>query len=846
MSRFLIILFFIASIIQSGLAQNTKKGVIKISEVTTKSDTAPKEKSAKSEGPKPYKSVIDSTAISQQGLFTVHRMKEKWYFEISDSLFNTPLMAVTRYSKTAAGGGIYGGEEVKRLMLHWERGPANKLFMRGNTIVVNSPDSSKPIFQSVQNSNSDPIIASFEIKAIKTTDKSKSYVIDVTEYFNGDEQSFGLGSVRKQMLKLKGIQKDASFINRISAYPINVEIRTTKTYDIVPITITTTPSPSPGNYLPSGRDVGFVTMELNTSFILLPKKPMQKRMFDNRVGYFANQLSLFGDESQKADKETFVVRWRLEPKNEADRQRQLGGALIEPAKQIVFYIDPATPVKWRKYLIDGVNDWNVAFEVAGWKNAIKGANWPVNDSTMSLEDARFSVIRYFAADIQNAYGPNVNDPRSGEIIESHIGWYHNIMRLLRNWYMIQAGATDPRAGNIAFDDELMGQLIRFVSSHEVGHTLGLRHNMGASSATPVEKLRDKDWVAANGHTSSIMDYARFNYVAQPEDGVTDLYPRIGDYDKWAIKWGYSTLNNNNAEEERSQLNKMTIEAYKNPRLHFGTEISQHDPRYQREDLGDNAMKASAYGIKNLKRILPKLTEWSNETGRSYAELEEVYDALISQYRRYMGHVAKNVGGVYDDPMTSDMSGQPFRQVPKATQREAMSFLNTYAFTPPLWLNDKNILNKIRPEIGVEAINSLQEGVLNDVLSSDKLIRLMEFESKNSYTVDELLTDLEATIIYKEGELNVYKRNLQKIYISKLISMLTPGSGSSTSVNVGSPYGSRRLVVNLNDTDIPSIARGHLGKIRKLTNSLAKKSKIDIEKYHYEDLQMRIYKALKGD
>ena len=846
MLRYLIIIFCILFISQVNFAQRNKKEVVKVVDASAKRDTTPKDKSAKSEGPKPYKTVIDSSAVSQYGLITVHRVKEKWYFEISDSILNRSMMAVTRYSKTAAGGGIYGGEEVKRQMLHWEKGPANKLFIRSNTIVVNSPDSSKPIFQSVLNSNSDPIIASFDIKAIKTSANNKSYVIDVTDYFNGDEQSFGLGSVRKQLLKLKSIQKESSFINRISAYPINIEIRTTKTYDIVPLSISSSPSPSPGNYLPSGIDAGFVTMELNTSIILLPKDVMKKRMFDNRVGYFFNQRGLFDENSQKADKETFVVRWRLEPKNDADKQRQLKGELIEPAKPIVFYIDPATPVKWRKYLIDGVNDWNVAFENAGWKNAIRGENWPVNDTTMSLEDARFSVIRYFAADIQNAYGPNVSDPRSGEILESHIGWYHNIMRLLRNWYMIQAGATDPRAGKIEFDDELMGELIRFVSSHEVGHTLGLRHNMGASSATPVEKLRDKNWVAANGHTSSIMDYARFNYVAQPEDGVTDLYPRIGDYDTWAIKWGYSNINSSSEEDERSQLNKMIIEAYKNPRLHFGTEISQYDPRFQTEDLGDNAMKASAYGIKNLQRILPKLVEWSNKDGQSYAELEEVYDALIGQYRRYMGHVAKNVGGVYDDPMTSDMVGQPFRPVPKATQKEAVSFLNKYAFTAPLWLMDMNIISKIRPESGIEVINSIQESALNTVLSPDKLIRLMEFGNKDGYSVDELLTDLESTIILKGGETNIYDRNLQKIYISKMISLLTPGSQSSIGISVGTPSGRKPLTVNLNDSDVPSIVRGHLTKLRKIASARAIEPRSAVEKYHYDDLQMRIYKALKGD
>jgi len=841
---FIFSLFFIT--VEAGAQKDKKPAKPAAEKVTTKSDSTSKDKKTKPEGPRPYKEVIDSSAFSQWGLMGVHRVKDKWYFEIGDTMLRQPMLAVTRYARTAAGGGIYGGEKVKEQMLHWEKGPGNKIFIRGTTITVNSPDSSKPIFQSVQNSNSYPIMAAFDIKAIRKENNRESYVIDVTDYFNGDEHSFALGAVRKQLMKLKNLQKESSFIDKISAYPINVEIRTTKTYDIVPPVISNTPSNTPGNYLPSGADAGFVTMELNTSLILLPRSPMKKRYFDNRVGYFANQRSLYGEESQKADVETFVVRWRLEPKNTADAERQKKGELIEPAKPIVFYIDPATPVKWRPYLIKGIEDWNAAFETAGWKNAIQGKNWPENDTTMSLEDARFSVIRYFAADIQNAYGPNIHDPRTGEILESHIGWYHNIMRLLRNWYLIQAGATDPRAGSIEFDDALMGELVRFVAAHEVGHTLGLRHNMGASSATPVEKLRDREWVAQNGHTSSIMDYARFNYVAQPEDGVTDLFPRIGDYDKWAIRWGYSVIDAKDDKEEASILNNMIKEAYKDLRLHFGTEISQYDPRFQREDLGDNAMKASAYGIKNLQRILPQLTKWSAQEGKSYAELEEMYDALIGQFRRYTGHVAKNVGGVYDNPMTSDMAGQPFTPVPGATQKEAVDFLNRYVFTAPVWLADQNVISKIRPESGVEAINSIQEGALNDVLSADKLIRLLEFSGTNAYSVGELLNDLEATIIDRQDGSDIYQRNLQKVYISRLIHLLEPGTGTSIGINVGMPYGSKRLNVNLNETDVPSIARGHLENLRKTFKSRSKKGGNDLARYHYQDLHQRIEKALKAD
>lgn len=804
-------------------------------------------KDEKKKSPKDFKDFIDDSAKSQKGMISVYKMAEKWYFEIPDTLLNRDIMAVTRYSKAAAGGGIFGGEEVKRQMLRWEKGQDNNILLRSETVVMASPDSTKPIFQAVKNSNSDPIIGVFDIKALKKGDNEKSSVIDVTDFFNADNQTFSLSPIVKQVHKLASFKKEASYIEKMSAYPINTEIRTVKTFTVVPPAISLSPAPTVGSYLPSGYDAGVVTLELNTSLILLPKTPMRKRIFDNRIGFFANQYAIFGEESQKSDNEIFAVRWRLEPKNVEDAARQKNGELIEPKKPIIYYIDPATPEKWRKALKAGVDDWQVAFEKAGWKNAIRGEYWPEKDTTMSLEDARFSVIRYFAADIQNAYGPNVNDPRSGEIIESHIGWYHNVMRLLRNWYMIQGAAVDPAARKKNFDDELMSQLVRFVSSHEIGHTLGLRHNMGASSATPVEKLRDKAWVEKNGHTSSIMDYARFNYVAQPEDGITNLFPRIGDYDKWAIKWGYSYLPNTSLKEEKAILNNWTKEAYKNPRLHFGTEISPYDPRYQTEDLSDNAMKASEYGIKNLKRIVPNLISWSKEDGESYKELDELYGNVVSQYRRYLGHVIKNVGGIYDTPVTYDMEEEGFTTVPKLTQKEAVSFLNTQLFKTPNWLLDQNILNKIKPETGVEAIKSLQEYTLTSLLAGDRAVRLMETGISNKYyTEDDLFTDLESGIwaeIKSNQPIDVYRRNLQKVYAEKLIDLLKPGKANVQSIPPGVTYGFSTRVVELEKTDLPSIARGHLEILRASIKKAIPLETDKMSKYHLKDVLQRIDLAL---
>jgi hypothetical protein len=801
--------------------------------------------------PKPYKKVIDSTAVTQKGLIDVHQIDNKYLFEIPDSLLGSEMMTITRYSKTPAGGGIFGGEEINRQVVRWEKGLNDNILLRSITYVIMSPDEDKPMAKAVQNSTADPIVGNYDVLAYNKDESGKitGYVVDLSTTFDADVQTFSLDPIKKQLLNIEKFQKDKSFISKISSFPINTEIRSVKTFTTTAPKITTTPTKQIGVNLPSALDAGVITVEINTSMILLPKIPMRKREFDARVGYFANQFGVFKEESQKSETKVFAVRWRLEPKSAEDAQKQKNGELIEPLKPIVYYIDPATPEKWKKYIKQGIDDWQIAFEKAGWKNAIRGEYWPENDPTMSLEDARFSVLRYFAAEIQNAYGPNVHDPRSGEILESHIGWYHNIMSLLRNWYLIQTAAVDPAARSKNFDDKLMGELIRFVSSHEVGHTLGLRHNMGASSATPVEKLRDAAYQDKNGHTSSIMDYARFNYVAQPEDSVTSLFPRIGDYDIWAIKWGYSYFEDTKTEaEEKAYLNEMTKEAYKNRRLWFGSETSPYDPRYQTEDIGDNAMRASEYGIKNLKRILPNLLEWSKEDGESYAELDELYGALTGQFKRYMGHVTKNVGGIYDTPKTYDMTGNQFEVVPKSLQKDAVAFLNTQLFTTPKWLLNQNILSKINPENGVEAIKSMQDATLNSLLAGDRMVRLMETSSisKDNYSVDELMTDLKKGIfseLKNKNSIDIYRRNIQKLYVDKMIELLNPGEASVRAVPVGVTYGFNTRKVNLAQTDLPSISRGQLNSLKTELKLSTDRMTDRISRYHVLDLIYRIEEGL---
>jgi hypothetical protein len=531
--------------------------------------------------------------------------------------------------------------------------------------------------------------------------------------------------------------------------------------------------------------------------------------------------------------------------------------LVEPKKPIVYYIDPATPKQWRKHLILGVNDWQKAFENAGFKNAIIAKEWPENDTTMSMEDARYSVIRYFASSTENAYGPNVHDPRSGQILESHIGWYHNVMKLVHDWYMVQTAAVDPRSRKMKFDDELMGDLIRFVSSHEVGHTLGLYHNMGSSSQTPVEKLRDKAWVEANGHTASIMDYARFNYVAQPEDniGKAGLYPRIGDYDKWAIRWGYGYIAGATEEQEKLTSNKLIIEALKsNPRNWFGTYEAGNasDPRSQSEDLSDNAVVASDYGVKNLQRIIVKLPECTKEEGSLNENINEMYGQVLGQFRRYVGHVTRNIGGVYETFKTDEQNESVYEITPKARQKEALGFLNRQLFQTPKWLIDKSILDKINPPGTPDPVAAAQEGGLASVMSADRLNRMQlcvdRFGADKAYSGLDLLSDLQNDLfseLKSNKAIDSYRRMLQKSYVDKLDDLINPSpipGGLTIIAFPGANNNPYRSGLN-SRSDVYSIARAQLVQLRGQVNTAAASTTDRISKIHLQDLADKIKKAL---
>lgn len=810
------------------------------------------------QNPRPYREVITDKALSKKGMFTVHKVDDRYYFEIPDTLLGREVLAVTRYIKVPAnsgGRGAYGGEIANQQSLVFEKGPSNNVFLRVVTL-VNTADPKDEIYKAVSNSNLNAITAAFPIAALSKD--STGVVIEVTDFFRGDNQVVSINSGVKRNLGLTQIAPERSYIQKIAAFPVNIEVRSVKTFSANPggAGLGILSIPGQGSSVPAASAAGAVTLELNTSLLLLPKTPMQPRIADKRVGFFTEEFTLFSDDQQKVETKEFAVHWRLEPRDE-DLEKWKKGELVEPKKPIVYYIDPATPKQWRKHLILGVNDWQKAFEKAGFKNAIMAREWPENDTTMSMEDARYSVIRYFASSTENAYGPNVHDPRSGEILESHIGWYHNVMKLVHDWYMIQTAAVDPRARKMKFDDELMGDLIRFVSSHEVGHTLGLRHNMGSSSKTPVAKLRDKAWVEANGHTASIMDYARFNYVAQPEDNISKegLYPRIGDYDQWATKWGYGYIPGVTETEQKKNSSKLITETLKaNPRTWFGTYEGGNlsDPRSQSEDLSDNAVVASDYGVKNLQRILVKLPEWTREDADLNDNIEEMYGQLLGQFRRYVGHVLRNVGGVYETFKTAEQDEPVYEVTPKPMQRAALDFLNRQLFRTPKWLIDKKIWDKINPPGTADPVAAAQENALAGLLSADRMNRMQyctdRFGSDKVYSALDMISDLQNDLfseLKSNKAIDSYRRMLQKSYVDKLDNLINPqpaGSNITVIILGGSrpnPYAS-----GLNNrSDVYSIARAQLVQLRAQVGAAAAGTPDRMSRIHLQDLADKIKKAL---
>jgi hypothetical protein len=782
-------------------------------------------------GPKPYAEVITDKAKSKDGLFKVHELDGKYFYEIPDTLIGREMLIVTTIAKTADGIG-YGGERTNTLLVRWDQNGDNVLLKVVS--YSNTAADSLPIFTAVKSSNLEPILQKFDVKA-KATDKN-GVVIEVTDLFSKDVQAIGLPRNRRTQYKVTRLDNERSYIDRISPYPINIEARYVMTY------AATEP--------PSNASTGLITVEMNSSMVLLPEEPMMQRLSDRRVGWFSRSVVDYGLDQQKAATRTFLDRWRLEVKEE-DYEKFNRGELVEPKKPIVFYIDPATPERWRPYLKQGIEDWQKAFEEAGFKNAILAKDAPTKeeDPDWSPEDARYSVIRYFASDIQNAYGPHVSDPRSGEIIESDIGWYHNVMNLLRNWFFIQTAAVNPEARGVNFREETMGRLIRFVSSHEVGHTLGLPHNFASSHAYPVDSLRSATFTKEFGTAPSIMDYARFNYIAQPGDANVSLMPDVGPYDKYSIAWGYRPiLEAKTPEEEQPTLDKWILAKQGDPVYRFGRQGNSYDPSSQSEDLGDDAMKASDYGIKNLKIILPNLAKWTAEEDKpfkDYSDLNEMYGQVIGQYNRYMGHIRTNVGGVYEFYKSAGQDEPVYVHTDKNKQKRAVQFINKELFATPTWLMDEKIIERTGDFGALERIRGVQVTTLNGILEWGRLGRMIENEAlngKNAYTMVELFDDLRGGIwteLPSGKTIDVHRRSLQRAHIERLELLLT-GNEPNLPAQFRAFLGPQ---INASQSDIRPMARGELKTLQRQITAAIPRTSDRLSKLHLEDALERINKIL---
>ena len=788
-----------------------------------------KEDSKKDKKEKTYEDIIGETAKSDEGLFTVHEVKDKFYYEIPDNLLGKEMLMVTRIAKTANGLGFGGGKQNTQVV-RWVK-KRNSILLR-MVSYENVAADSLPIHEAVNNSNFEPIIYSFKIATKGKDSLNPSSLIEVTKLFTEDVKTLGISNRYKKRYKISSTDKNRSYIESIKSYPLNIEARHVKTYK--------------ASEPPSNESLQAFSVEINNSMILLPSDLMKRRYFDRRVGWFARSQVDYGLEAQESKSVTYLDRWRLEVKEE-DREKFRQGELVEPKKPIIYYIDRATPEKWRPYIKQGIEDWQVAFEAAGFKNAIIAKDPPSveEDPEWSPEDVRYSVVRYLASPIPNANGPHVSDPRTGEILESDINWYHNVMTLLRNWYFVQTAAINPEAQGVAFKDEIMGRLIRFVSAHEVGHTIGLPHNMGSSVAYPVDSLRSATFTQKYGTAPSIMDYARFNYVAQPGDQGVALMPNIGPYDKHAVNWGYRPILDKTAEEEKATLNQWILDKAEDPMYRFGRQQRPViDPTSQTEDLGDDAVKASNYGIANLKRILPRLIEWTYQDGKNYDDLETLYDQVFNQFNRYMGHVRSNIGGVYQYNKTYEQEGAVYTHVPTNRQRNSLQFLHQQLFETPYWMLDKNIIAKIKAAGSIEKIRSMQVRTLNDILSFDRLARVIENEAlngTNAYGLTQLMKELSSGLweeVKKGKTPDTYRRNLQRAHIERLAYLFNEAQELSASQR----RSGRITQINVGQSDIRAAARFELMSLYKLAKAKRKTAK-GIGKAHLEDIEGRIFHLL---
>ncbi len=781
------------------------------------------------EEPKTYSDVITDDTETDEGVFDVHRTDGTFLFEIPDSLLGRDMLLVSRIGKVPVGfpgfspAGVKTGEQV----LRWER-QADRILLR--TVSYSSvADDTLAVSISVEANNFGPIIAAFDIE-VEGQD-GNSVVIDVTEFYEADTPALtGLNSGQRDQYGVRRLDPDRSFINYARSFPLNVDVRHTMTYEAADA--------------PAQARTGTMSMEMHQSMILLSKEPVRPRYADPRVGWFSVTRTNFGLDEQKAAQETFIRRWRLEP---SDPEAYARGELVDPVKPIVYYIDPGTPEQWRSYVKQGVEDWQAAFETAGFSNAIiaRDPPSPEEDSEWSGEDVRYSVVRWAANETRNAQGPSVSDPRTGEIIESDIVWYHNHMRSYRNRLMVETGAANPLARSLDIPEELMGETMRQVIAHEIGHALGLPHNWIASSAFPVDSLRSPAFTDQYGVAASIMEYARQNYIAQPGDGVRRFVRKIGPYDHYAINWGYRIIPEaEDPEDEKPILDEWIEDRAGDPMYRFGPVGPNFSPEIQTEDMGDDPVRASGYGISNLKRVLPNLPEWTASDGEDYSDLSELYGELLSMWNRYTGHVRTVVGGVYATMKSTDQAGPVYEPVPGVNQRAATRFIIEHVFTDVDWLNHEEILNRIEGSGAVARIQQVQASNLNALLTPARMVRMTEaaLVDGNSYSLMAFFGDLRAGIwseLDTGAPIDTYRRSLQRTHLERLAFLMEDQEAPSGGRG-GGPGGNSTNVLR---SDIRPLVRAQLNALR--ADAEAANSSDEMTRYHLDDVVARIDDILDG-
>lgn len=780
--------------------------------------------------PRPYSQVIPERAKTERGGITVHRVDDRWFMEVPDSLMNRDFLLVSRIAGVPSGLGGFtsSGQSLEERVVRWQR-VGDRVLLRSIAFGAVADDS-LPIAISVASNNYAPILANFPVQAY--TRDSSAYVLDVTDFFGGDTPAIsGLDANQRRQFQVRRFDAGRSYVSGLRAFPMNVEVRHVQTYD--------------AGAAPQDASANTISLEMRQSLVLLPKEPMRPRYADERVGIFTRERVNYGLDEQKAATQKFIERWRLEPKDPAAYAR---GELVEPVKPITYYIDPATPAKWRRYVREGVEQWQPVFEKAGFKRAIIAKDPPsrAEDPNWDPDDARYSVVRWAASLVRNAVGPSTSDPRTGEIINSEITWYHNHMRSYRNRLLIETGAANPPARTLDIPEDLMGETMRQVITHEIGHALGLPHNMIASSAIPVDSLRSQTFASKYGVSLTIMDYARQNYIAQPGDNLKpkDFIRRLGPYDDFVINWGYRVYPQaRTPEDERAILNRLVLDQTGPfPYRYLPQPYSGIDPRNQTEDLGDDHVRASGYAIENMKRVVPQLIAWTTKPGDDYAELEELYNETLGMWSQYMGHVANWIGGVHIDLKNADQSGAVYRVVPRARQKAALAFLNDNVFTTPAWLMPESILSRIGQPALTVAMR--QATVLTQLLDARRLGRLAIAEgmsATDAYPVAEYLDELRRDI-WTTNVTDPNRRTLQRVYIERLSVLVNPPALPAPTPGFGAPPATPQdpllAIPNVPRSDLPALARSQLRAIKDQARA-ASVSATGVRRAHWLDLIDRV-------